>query len=96
MGSRSMRSERPAAGKRRVNCRLKESPHTRASVITVTGFELPQLRLIGYWLARAGFKVGTWAEVRAGTGRIVIEVRGHLSDPGAREQRAALRKAFRA
>ncbi|HVT60179.1 MAG TPA: SymE family type I addiction module toxin [Thermoanaerobaculia bacterium] len=68
----------------------------RASVITVTGFRLPQLKLVGDWLARAGFDVGTWAEVHAETGRIVIEAQGHIAEPGAREERSERRRALRA
>jgi hypothetical protein len=69
--------------------------HARSSVITVTGFRVPQLRLIGRWLESAGFEVGTWAEVRAGAGRIVIEAQGNLAYPGAAEQRSARRRSLR-
>jgi Toxin SymE, type I toxin-antitoxin system len=88
-----MRCERRAAHQEASDERPAD--RDRASVVTITGAEQPQLRLVGRWLERAGFETGTWAEVHAGAGLIVIEARGHLSDSGAREARARTRKRLR-
>ena len=90
-----MKSEARTSRQRAVKGRGQAKAGDRASVVTISGFERPQLHLVGQWLARAGFKVGTWSEVHAGDGRIVIEARGHLSEPGAREARDKMRKSFR-
>jgi hypothetical protein len=79
---------------RPVNGAPPAAARARRSVITVTGWR-PQLRLVGTWLVRAGFDIGTWAQVHASAGRIVIEVRGHMADPGAKQERQRVRKALR-
>jgi hypothetical protein len=55
----------------------------------------PVLKLMGDWLAAAGFRTGTFATLHASHGRIVIEAQGHLSDPHGQEQRSHLRALFR-
>jgi hypothetical protein len=71
----------------------------RVAVLTVAGQirphgigGVPVLKLMGDWLASAGFPTGTYAVLAAGEGRIVIEAKGHLSDPGAVEHRRHLRE----
>jgi hypothetical protein len=56
----------------------------------------PALKLMGDWLARAGFTTGTYAVLQATPGRIVIEAQGHLSEPGAEDHRRRLRAGLRA
>jgi hypothetical protein len=56
---------------------------------------VPVLKLRGDWLASVGFPTGTYAVLQAANGRIVIEARGHLSEPGAFAKRRLLRTSLR-
>ncbi len=55
---------------------------------TGRGVSLPYLRLLGRWLERAGFAIGSTVRVSVSPGKLMIEIAAPATSAAAREYRS--------